>query len=107
MAKPLAFDDCWADVFEDAVFGGKLTRLRVGKHGGLKTPGSIIVGPGVWIRWADKKSSRVWVLPSRRVLPDCRRKRMRSKTSDIEVILAPSRSKESKASVTSSAKRRS
>jgi hypothetical protein len=87
-AKSNASTGCWADVFEHAVFQGKMTRFRLGKHRGLKMPGSMIVGPSASVRWEDKKGTRVLVLPPRKIVPDFKRGHSWSPTTDIEIILA-------------------
>jgi hypothetical protein len=88
ITKSCVSTGCWADIFEHAVFQGKMTRLRLGKHSGLKMPGSMIVGPSASVRWADKKGTRVLVLPPRKVVPDFGRGRNWSPTTDIEIIPA-------------------
>jgi hypothetical protein len=84
-----------------------MTRLRLGRHLGMKMPGSMIVGPGAVVQWADKTHRKVVVLPPSKIVSDFTQPGPRSQTADIEVIHAASTNGKSKASPTSPSKRRS
>ena len=58
------------DLYERATFGGRLTRLRAGRHRLKSRFGSIIIGPGAAATCRIKDSRKIIKLRARKIIAD-------------------------------------
>ena len=70
MQRRLIKGDCWADVFTEDSFGGRIYRLGAGERAAVNNVGSIIVGPEAVVSVETRSGRQIMKLPQKKLVLD-------------------------------------